>query len=77
MLASSANSLTLEQIPELRGTLMSIDTAMLNAGSAFGSTVGGLVLLYSGYEALGIVLGATSIVASLVFYLLTKDPSIL
>lgn len=75
MVASSANSLTLEQIPELRGKLMSIDTAVLNVGSAIGSAVGGLALLYSGYEALGISLGATGIAASLVFYLLTKDPT--
>jgi len=75
MVASSANSLTLEQIPELRGTLMSIDTAGLNVGSAFGSTSGGLALLYFGYEGLGAVLGTIGIVAALVFYLLAKDPT--
>jgi DHA1 family inner membrane transport protein len=75
MLASSANSLTLEQIPELRSTLMSIDTAMLNIGSACGTAVGGLALLDSGYEGLGITLGAIGIVAALVFHLLAKDPT--
>ena len=75
MVASSANSLILEQTPELKGTLMSIDTALLNAGSAFGSTVGGLALLNFGYEGLGSVLGTIGIVAALVFYLLAKDPT--
>ncbi|MGD0978118.1 MAG: MFS transporter [Candidatus Bathyarchaeia archaeon] len=75
MVASSANSLILEQIPELKGTLMSIDTAVLNAGSAFGTTAGGLALLYFGYEGLGSVLGTIGIVAALVFYLLAKDPT--
>jgi DHA1 family inner membrane transport protein len=76
MVASSANSLTLEQIPKHRGTMMSIDTALINAGSAVGSTIGGLALLYLNYEGLGSVLGAVGIVAAVVFFLLSKDPTI-
>ncbi len=75
MVASSANSLTLEQIPEHRGTMMSIDTALINAGSAIGSTVGGLALIYFNYEGLGGVLGAVGIVAAAVFLLLSRDPT--
>ena len=75
MVASSANSLTLEQIPKHRGTMMSIDTALINAGSAIGSTTGGLALLYLNYEGLGSVLGAVGIVAAVVFFLLSKDPT--
>jgi len=75
MVASSANSLTLEQIPKNRGTMMSIDTALINAGSAIGSTAGGLALLYLNYEGLGSVLGAAGIAAALVFFLLSKDPT--
>jgi DHA1 family inner membrane transport protein len=75
MVASSANSLTLEQIPKHRGTMMSIDTALINAGSAIGSTTGGLALLYLNYEGLGSVLGTVGIVAAVVFFLLSKDPT--
>lgn len=75
MVASSANSLTLEQSPKHRGTMMSIDTALINAGSAIGSTIGGLALLYLNYEGLGSVLGAVGIVAAVVFFLLTRDPT--
>jgi DHA1 family inner membrane transport protein len=75
MVASSANSLTLEQIPKNRGTMMSIDTALINAGSAIGSTTGGLALLYLNYEGLGSVLGAMGIAAAVVFFLLSKDPT--
>jgi len=75
MVASSANSLILEQTPGLKGTLMSVDTALLNVGSALGATAGGLALLYFGYEGLGFVLGTIGIAAASVFYLLAKDPT--
>jgi predicted MFS family arabinose efflux permease len=75
MVASSANSLILEQIPKHRGTMMSIDTALINAGSATGSAVGGLALLYLNYEGLGSVLGAVGIAAAIVFFFLSEDPT--
>ena len=75
MVASSANSLTLEQVPSLRGTMMSVDTAVINIGSALGTVSGGLALFLLDYEGLGSVLGATGIVAALIFYLLAKDPT--
>jgi len=75
MAASSANSLTLEQIPRLRGTLMSIDTAVLNIGSALGTMAGGLTLLYFGYEGMGSGLGTVGFAGAMVFFLLAKDPT--
>lgn len=75
MVASSANSLTLEQIPRLKGAMMSVDTAALNIGSGFGTMAGGLALLYLDYEGLGSVLGAIGIIAALIFGLLAIDPT--
>ena len=75
MAASSANSLTLEQVPRFRGAMMSVDTAALNIGSGFGTAVGGLSLLYFGYEGLGSVLGAMGIIAALFYGLLAMDPT--
>ena len=75
MVASSANSLTLEQIPELRGTMMSLDTAVINAGYALGSAAGGVALLYFSYEGLGAVLGSIGVVAAATFSLFAKDPT--
>ena len=75
MVASSANSLTLEQIPRLRGTMMSIYTAVINVGSALGTMAGGLALLLLSYEGLGSVLGATGILAAIIFCFLAKDPT--
>jgi DHA1 family inner membrane transport protein len=74
MVTSAANSLTLEQVPEFRGTMMSIDTAAINFGSAFGTALGGLALLTFDYEGLGIVLGVMGVAAAVTFYLLTTDP---
>jgi len=75
MVASAANSLTLEQIPKFRGTMMSIDSAALNLGSAIGTAVGGLVLLSFDYEGLGNALGAMGIVAAIIFHFLAIDPT--
>jgi DHA1 family inner membrane transport protein len=75
MVASAANSLTLEQVPEFRGTMMSIDTAAISLGSAFGTALGGLALLSFGYEGLGIALGVMGVASAAVFHLLTTDPT--
>jgi predicted MFS family arabinose efflux permease len=73
--AASANSLSLEQVPNLRGTVMSLDTAAINLGAAFGTSVAGLALAYSGYEGLSVSLGALGIISALVFKFFSKDPT--
>jgi len=73
MSSSAANSLALEQVPESRGTMMSINSAALSLGNAIGSALGGLVLVLFNYEAMGSALGAMGIVAAIIFYLLTVD----
>lgn len=75
MSASACNSLSLEQVPKFRGTMMSLDSAAINLGSAFGTTLGGLVLLSFDYEGMGIALGMTGVVGAIVLYLLSKDPT--
>jgi len=74
MVTSAASTLAVEQIPTFRGTMMSIDSAAANSGSALGAAVGGFVLLSFGYESLGLVLGMVGIIATIVYYLLTTDP---
>lgn len=74
MLVSSANSLTLEQVPEARGTIMSLSTASLNLGSALGTAIGGLALSLFGYEGLGSVLGVMGIAAAFVFLVFAREP---
>jgi len=75
MRVAASNSLTLEQVPEFRGTMMSISSAAGNLGSSLGAGIGGLTLLLFNYEGVGMSLGAMGIAAALVFHLLAIDPT--
>jgi predicted MFS family arabinose efflux permease len=75
MVTSASNSLTLEQIPKFRGTMMSIDSAAINLGSALGTIAGGLALLSFDYEGLGSALGVMGVAAALIYHLLAIDPT--
>jgi predicted MFS family arabinose efflux permease len=67
-------SLTLEQEPEHRGTLMSINSAMFGIGAALGSFVGGLALLWYGYPFVAISLGAMAVISAIITHFLAVDP---
>jgi len=75
MMASAASSLTLEQIPRFRGSMMSISSAATSLGTAVGAAVGGMALIWYDYDVLGAILGGMGIIAAMVFYLVTKDPT--
>jgi predicted MFS family arabinose efflux permease len=70
---TSMSSLALEQVPEFRGTMMSLHTASISVGVAMGTGVGGLSLLLSGYMALGVTLGSLVVLAAAIFHTLTID----
>ena len=72
---SAAQSLTLEQVPRYRGTMMSMNSAAVNIGTALGAGIGGLVLLLYDWEFLGISLGTVGIIAAVIYYLLAIDPT--
>ena len=75
-IASSASySLTLEQVPKFRGTMMSINSAAQSLGSTLGAAIGGLALDLYGYDVLGTILGASGVVAAIIFYFLAIDPT--
>ena len=68
-------SLTLEQVPEFRGTMMSMSAAFVNLGTAFGSGLGGLAILWYGYVAIGPALGLFGLVSAVIVYLMAVDPT--
>jgi predicted MFS family arabinose efflux permease len=70
---TAANALTLEQVPIYRGTVMSLSQASFSLGGVLGTGLGGLVVLFSGYEAMGISHGALMIIAMLILHFFAKE----
>jgi predicted MFS family arabinose efflux permease len=75
MTSTASNSLTLEQTPKFRGTMMSVNSAAGNMGSTLGAGVGGLALLLFNYEGMAISLGVMGLVGAVIFHLLAIDPT--
>jgi predicted MFS family arabinose efflux permease len=75
MRATSHVSLIIEQVPEFRGTVMSISAASANMGSALGSGLGGLALLLYSYKAVGPSLGLLGVASATILYLFAVDPT--
>ena len=75
MLASAFASLTLEQVPEFRGAMMSLRGAFGGVGGFLGVTIGGIVLNTYGYEAVGMLLAAASFASITVILFFAIDPA--
>lgn len=71
----ASTSLTLEQMPRLRGSMMSLNDAARSLGVALGSGIGGFILLNSGYGVLGLILGSLGVAASAIYRLFAVDPT--
>jgi DHA1 family inner membrane transport protein len=73
--STAATSLIIEQVPEFRGTIMSVNSAMGSMGGVLGSGLGGLALLMYGYQALGPSLGLLGLASGIIMYLIVVDPT--
>jgi MFS family permease len=71
---SANNSLSLEQVPDYRGSMMSMNSAACRIGGALGTGLGGLILVLYGWETLGAALTLVGISGMLVYHLLSADP---
>jgi len=71
---ASGPSLSLEQVPLSRGTMMSISGVFGSLGVTFGASVGALALGQFGYQMMGITFGLFGVVAALVIFFAAKDP---
>jgi MFS family permease len=77
MAISSFACLVLDQIPDFRGTMMSLTRLFTTAGNVTSTVVGGLVLVFFlSYPVMGLVLGAMSVAASAILFFLVKQPTI-
>jgi DHA1 family inner membrane transport protein len=72
---TALSCLALDQVPTARGTMMSLKNVFGNIGNTIAPAIGGALLIWSSYQALGFVLGAMSIVASATILLIAKDPT--
>jgi MFS family permease len=70
---SSGQSLNLEQVPEYRGSMMSMSAVAGNLGAAVGSSIGGFVLLIYSYEMLGPVLGSLGFISALFMFFVKES----
>jgi DHA1 family L-arabinose/isopropyl-beta-D-thiogalactopyranoside export protein-like MFS transporter len=70
-----SRSLTLEQEPDFRGTMMSLNSASQSFGTLIGSGVGGYLILRYSYNLVGLVLGMLGILSGLVYWKLSVDPT--
>jgi len=71
---TAGRSLSLEQAPKSRGTMMSMGAVFWSLGGTIGAAVGGIALSQFGYQILGVAFGVFGILAAFVIFLLAKDP---
>ena len=74
VLLSTTGILNLEQMPEYRGTMMSLSSAISNLGAALGTGVVGWLITWGGYSVSGLYMLAAGIISSLIYFKLVKEP---
>lgn len=71
---SPSVSLTIEQAPESRGTMMSMMTIFTTLGTIMAAAVGGVALVLSGWIGVILTFVALQLISVAIFFFLTKDP---
>ena len=66
-------SLILEQAPDSRGTMMSMNMIFQTGGMALGTALGGLALILSDWTGLILTFAALQLTAATIFFFLAKD----
>lgn len=74
VILTAADTLTLEQAPTARGTMMSTNSVAMKLGNALGVSVGGLMLLLFNWNIVGFSLGFVGIISAGIYQLLTGEP---
>ncbi|TRO55242.1 MFS transporter [Candidatus Bathyarchaeota archaeon] len=73
ILLASSGALNLEQVPEYRGTMMSLGAAAGSLGSAIAIGVVGWLIMWDGYGVAGFYMLSAGLVASVVYLKLVPD----
>jgi len=72
---ASSTSLILEQIPLYAGVMMSFQRVVSMVGASIGSGIGGVILTFSSFQLMFLVLGVFGVASAFVFHWLTVDSS--
>jgi predicted MFS family arabinose efflux permease len=72
----AGTSLLLEQAPESRGTMMSMNTIFSTLGLGIGSALGGAALVLSGWIGAILIFAILNLITAAIFFFLTEDPCI-
>jgi predicted MFS family arabinose efflux permease len=72
--ASSSQGLNLEQIPHLRGPMMSMVSVLGSVGNTMSLSIGGLLLIQYGWRVMGLVIGSLGPLGSIILYLYATEP---
>ena len=72
---NALSSLSLEQVPEFRGSMMSLNSASMNLGSVLGAGIGGYALLGGDWVLMGVSIGVMGILAAIIIQLGANDPT--
>jgi len=70
----AVNSLTVEQIPEIKGSIMSISSASDSIGGMIGAAMASFLLLNYGWIMAGVFLGSAAILAATILQKFARDP---
>lgn len=74
IIATSGQTLALEQVSSFRGTMMSINSATISLGSALSGAFGGYILLTYSYKTLGYLMGLVSLLSFVMYYKFASNP---
>jgi DHA1 family inner membrane transport protein len=72
---NALSSLSLEQVSEYRGSMMSLNSAFMSLGSVLGAGIGGYALLGDNWTLMGVSIGAMGILAAIIIQLGAIDPT--
>jgi DHA1 family inner membrane transport protein len=67
-------TLALEQVPDSRGTMMSLNSAAMNTGGMLSTVIGGVAIDSLGFSGYGAIMFAISLAAAITFYTWTREP---
>ena len=73
VILTSADTLTLEQVPSARSTMMSLYTIAMKLATALGAGIGGFMLFWRNWGSVGISLGIVGIVGTLIFHFFVNE----